>query len=244
MNRYTYGLNNPTSLVDPSGLFSLPTGCGPDNSGCDEGPSNPPDCVAWGTEGCIPYPSGDPGSGGSNGGSSGSSGSAPVNPNNPFTFKVNVLATRFRDVAMQAAILESVPLLWFDGIGSGFGAPSTGCPPNCGFTLQVNVSTSLTSPSGQDDKQSSVWNRWPFNGGMFPITPQPQDGVCTTGPLSGPMNSNPAVLSCCRAHDACYAAHGCNATSWIPFPINPNPIGGACSVCNARAAACITKSRF
>jgi RHS repeat-associated protein len=81
---------------------------------------------------------------------------------------------------------------------------------------------------------SNKSDQWPLNGNLLPGT-HPQDGVCTTGPLSGPMNSDPLILSCCQAHDNCYAAHGCNATSWIP---NPLP-WGACNTCNLKAAACI-----
>jgi RHS repeat-associated protein len=63
MNRYAYALNNPTSLLDPSGLETTqPVFCGTDASGdpvyCMEtvnNPSNGP-CAAQGTEGCIPWP--------------------------------------------------------------------------------------------------------------------------------------------------------------------------------------------
>jgi RHS repeat-associated protein len=37
-NRYSYALNNPSSLIDPSGLFTLPTGpCDPSLFDCDPG---------------------------------------------------------------------------------------------------------------------------------------------------------------------------------------------------------------
>lgn len=93
------------------------------------------------------------------------------------------------------------------------------------------VSGTVVAPN----KGSKTSDQWPFNGNHLPLTPQRQDNVCTTGPLSGPMNSDPLILSCCQAHDNCYAAHGCNATSWIP---NPLP-WGACNTCNLKAASCI-----
>jgi hypothetical protein len=94
------------------------------------------------------------------------------------------------------------------------------------------------TPSNAPSKGSKTSDQWPFNGNLLPLTPQRQDNVCTTGPLSDPMNSDPLILSCCQAHDNCYAAHGCNATSWIP---NPLP-WGACNTCNLKAASCIKNS--
>jgi hypothetical protein len=82
---------------------------------------------------------------------------------------------------------------------------------------------------------SNTGDQWPFNGNLIPGT-HPQDGVCTTGPLSGPMNSDPLVLACCQAHDNCYAQHQCNASSWIPV------MTGSCTVCNLKAVACIKQA--
>jgi RHS repeat-associated protein len=86
---------------------------------------------------------------------------------------------------------------------------------------------------------TSPLNNWPWNGNWLPLTPQEQDGVCSTGWLSGPMNSNPAVLACCQAHDKCYTAHGCNYTSWPPNPLLP---WSTCKECNATVMACITRA--
>jgi RHS repeat-associated protein len=60
MNRYAYALNNPTSMLDPSGLDPVcsvdpDTGlleCTPYYSG--DGPSDPVGCISSGTQGCIP----------------------------------------------------------------------------------------------------------------------------------------------------------------------------------------------
>jgi hypothetical protein len=42
------------------------------------------------------------------------------------------------------------------------------------------------------------------------------------------------ILACCAIHDACYAANGCTARSWIPF------VGSAaCKACNRAAVVCI-----
>jgi RHS repeat-associated protein len=114
---------------------------------------------------------------------------------------------------------------------------SAGCPPNCGFTMTVTYHVGAPSNTSNE---SSVADHWPLNGNLLPLTPRGQDGVCTTGRLSNAMNSDPAVLSCCKAHDNCYAAHGCNATSWIPSPLS----GGSCTMCNITAASCISGAFF
>lgn len=104
-------------------------------------------------------------------------------------------------------------------------------------SVSTDASDSVTpAPINNPNEQTSPFNSWPFNGNTLPLEPRPQDGVCTMGALSPPMNANPAILACCQAHDKCYAAHGCNATSWLP---NPLP-WGVCNACNAKVAACIT----
>ena len=109
-----------------------------------------------------------------------------------------------------------------------------GGPPNLTLISQAGF-LGQQGASGAPNKGSKTSDQWPFNGNLLPLTPQRQDNVCTTWRLSGPMNSDPLILSCCQAHDNCYAAHGCNATSWIP---NPLP-WGACNTCNLKAAICI-----
>jgi RHS repeat-associated protein len=124
-NRYSYALNNPSSLVDPSGLFTLPTGpCDPSISNCNPGygPSNPPGCISWGTQGCIPDP--NPGPPNTGGGSSGGGGTA--NPGKPFTFKVNASSTVLPTFQLQVAALEFIPFgsqNVIGGLGAAVGAP-------------------------------------------------------------------------------------------------------------------------
>ena len=128
-----------------------------------------------------------------------------------------------------------------DFVTYGFGTPIDDTPTsNAAVSNSIGLdgtsyTVSLTAPNNSPKNGSFPWG-WPINGNMLPLKPGTQDNKCTTGPLEGPMDQNPAVLRCCQAHDNCYAANQCNATSWIP---NPLP-WGACNVCNAKAAACIT----
>ena len=54
-----------------------------------------------------------------------------------------------------------------------------------------------------DPNNDSILKHWPLNGNLWPGYTK-QDGVCTTGPLADPMNSNPGIKACCATHDACY----------------------------------------
>jgi RHS repeat-associated protein len=64
-----------------------------------------------------------------------------------------------------------------------------------------------------------------------------QDQVCTVpGAIGACMNSNPEILSCCQAHDACYTANACNASSWLG---NVPGFNMSCQRCNSQAMACI-----
>jgi RHS repeat-associated protein len=137
--------------------------------------------------------------------------------------------------------------------GTGFSEVNgwTVCgPPSAIGILQGQVQAKMgctqgncngSTSGGNAPSKTSPLNQWPLNGNMLPLTPQPQDQKCSV-PLVGPtMDSNPAVKSCCQAHDDCYAAHGCNLTSWEPFlfPLMNLTIPGSCTLCNAKAAACI-----
>ncbi len=42
-------------------------------------------------------------------------------------------------------------------------------------------------------EEAEHFDHWPFNGNLLPLTPQRQDNECSTGPLRGPMNSNPLI---------------------------------------------------
>jgi hypothetical protein len=51
---------------------------------------------------------------------------------------------------------------------------------------------------------------------------------------------------CCDTHDACYAANGCNASSWIlknaMALVNPSLLMDPCAQCNANALGCVAGS--
>jgi len=79
----------------------------------------------------------------------------------------------------------------------------------------------------------------PSNGNVIPGY-TPQDGICTVpGAVGRAMNSNPCILGCCKAHDDCYTANGCNASSWLgnisgwPFP------NRQCQKCNDNVVDCV-----
>jgi RHS repeat-associated protein len=118
---------------------------------------------------------------------------------------------------------------------------------NCGpmhpcTTVQVNG----TNPPPPGTTPSSLPNTlplsalasWPLNGNFWPGFTK-QDGLCTTGPFANSMNSNPAILSCCEAHDACYKQFQCNASSFV------GGLPGPCDlICNANVEACIANALF
>jgi RHS repeat-associated protein len=75
-NRYTYTLNDPTSLMDPSGLYTCPA--------C----SGPIDLCFFEPLFCFGGSEGGGGYGGGKGGGGRGPGSNPANPGKPFVFSV------------------------------------------------------------------------------------------------------------------------------------------------------------
>ena len=101
------------------------------------------------------------------------------------------------------------------------------------YTYVGNNPLRWTDPRGLDNISGGTWN-----GNVLPNF-NPQDEVCTLGPLSSAANSNPCIRQCCVLHDACYTANGCNASSWLltgPFTAT------RCATCNWIGAMCVLSS--
>jgi RHS repeat-associated protein len=140
------------------------------------------------------------------------------------------------------------------GIASALGLPDAGCEFGaCGVGPGGFTQSNLPALSAPILSQPPAWllnfinrfssvpgplSEWPLNGNDWPGF-TPQDGVCSTGPFASTMNSNPAILACCQAHDNCYTKYHCNASSWLP-----GGLPGACrSVCNATVVGCIVNAK-
>jgi RHS repeat-associated protein len=216
LNRYAYVLNNPMSLTDPTGLDCIWQDNGQISTKTGDCPTTGAgangvyiDCGDGQPDGCVQPKSG------------------VFNANGDLISFIN------SNGGYVATTWTNRPFL-----------PETACSPtNMSACQQQNPGN--TNPGNGNPGNGNAPNngsnksdQWPFNGNLLPIPPQRQDDRCTTGPLSGPMNSDPLIKSCCQAHDNCYAAHGCNATSWSPDPLP----WGACNTCNLKAALCITNA--
>jgi RHS repeat-associated protein len=81
----------------------------------------------------------------------------------------------------------------------------------------------------------------PYPNGNYNPGFTPQDGVCSLWPnwLANAANSNPCVLSCCKAHDDCYANNRCNASSWWGLG-NVGAAYRSCQKCNSTVVHCIS----
>jgi RHS repeat-associated protein len=137
-----------------------------------------------------------------------------------------------------------------NSVAQALGLPSGGCEFGaCGGS--ANFQQGYSDPGGLPslgEYWDSFWelfrkhsvqtaSEWPLNGNDWPGF-TPQDGVCSTGPFAPTMNSNPARLACCQAHDNCYTKYHCNASSWLPG------LPGACSsICNATVVGCMAKTK-
>jgi RHS repeat-associated protein len=112
MNRYAYALNNPTSFLDPSGLYTCPTCVGP------------PDLCDFDPLFCFGGSEGGGGYGGGGGGGRGG-GSNPGNPGKPFVFSVTAYLIWLQTFQLQLATLTSIPFQPDSSAGLG-AAPNNG----------------------------------------------------------------------------------------------------------------------
>jgi RHS repeat-associated protein len=125
------------------------------------------------------------------------------------------------------------------GIAPALGLPDAGCEFGaCGGGVG-SFQQGAAQPQQTQTPPPLTWldrifSAWPLNGNLVPYHGQ-QDQKCTTGPFEPGMDSNPAILSCCQAHDNCYKQFNCNMTSWSA---GGNPFG-ICKACNAAVVSCI-----
>ncbi len=154
-------------------------------------------------------------------------------------------------------------IMYGPNIAGALGLPDAGCDFGaCGGGIDyfqqgnapsVSKAWSLAKAFGQvawysflasQNPYNNIYNNtspsseWPLNGNDWPGSGL-QDQVCSTGPFASKMNSNPAILKCCQAHDNCYTKYQCNYSSWLP-----GGLPGACrSECNATVVGCIGNAK-
>jgi RHS repeat-associated protein len=194
MNRYAYALNNPTSMLDPSGLDPVcsvdpDTGlleCTSYYSG--DGPSDPVGCISSGTQGCIPTncaspygcdgppPPGTQSTGGG-GGSLGPLRTAILSnaPNNGCT------AQRLYSGVMGAANVGLAISKGFalGGAVAGFGATGAGAPAAAVLGVYGTVSIFGQGLTGAAQLYSAVTGNYGTPGRVAQI------GNILSGPVSG-----------------------------------------------------------
>jgi RHS repeat-associated protein len=79
----------------------------------------------------------------------------------------------------------------------------------------------------------------PYDNGNYSPGFEDQDNICSPAPWN-PIEYLPCAKKCCRAHDACYAKYGCNASSWRGnFTAN---YGNPCQICNIEVMQCVVSN--
>lgn len=117
--------------------------------------------------------------------------------------------------------VEDNPLSWVD--------PS-------GLSLQSTEGYQPSSPGGSGPPLFLYpnGNSWPSSAYY------PQDQKCSAPGKLGPMmDSKPCMLSCCQAHDGCYASNLCNASSWGG---NLRGYNRPCQQCNSQLIDCLSQA--
>ena len=110
-----------------------------------------------------------------------------------------VIASSFTGTYVVSATLGDLgfigvaPTSFYGGVDSATDGVSNSIGSSGGGSIGVQDNAPNNSPKSG----SFPWG-WPFNGNMLPLKPGTQDNKCTTGPLEGPIDRNPAVLSCAK----------------------------------------------